>query len=201
MVAEAVAVFGSERKASEAVGVDRRTWQRARKAEAEGRTYKPMRSTVDKLTAGVRAARTDPAYPRDKAVRLDVIEHRSGRRDGAGRTITGQQLGLRPGTMRRVVEVYKATGDPEAMARTFVAGVTVGFYRSALAAGLDNGGQVRPDPKSPGTGAGDDEDQGDDEDGSDDDEGGIDDLYPDDDLTGEGELFDDGSVSSGFTVV
>jgi len=167
-VAELVRGWGSERKAAEGTPFSRSTFYRWKKGA------KPRRGTLDKLAAEVRKTRVDPAYPRDKAITIDVTEWRSDpSRDGSSRTLHGGRgtggLNLRPGTMRRVADAYVRTGDPEVMARVFVAGVSVGFYRNALGAGLDPGGPSGP------------VDVPDDEDGDDlgDDEDAIYDLYED----------------------
>jgi hypothetical protein len=129
---ELVAAHGSEVKAAQATGFARSTFWRWK----VGRTT-PKVSTMAKVAGLIRAARVDPGRPTDKGIQLTVAERRPGRRDGTERHLTGKQIGVRQGTMAAVVAAYKATGDPEVMARVFVAGVGVGFYKNWLSAGLD----------------------------------------------------------------
>lgn len=182
-LAELVRAAGSERKAAIVTGHSRSTFWRWKTGRA---TPKP--ATLQKLATAVRAARVSPGCPTDKGIVLEVTEWRSGRRDGTSRALSGDRLGVRSGTMARVVDAYVATGDPEMMGRAFVAGVTVGFYRNALAAGLDPQGPSGPV----------DTPDGDDE-GDEDSEEAVYDLYEDydDDLRGE-EIEDGGSY--GFDV-
>lgn len=199
-IGELIGHYGSESKLAAAAGIRRSTFWRWK----TGRT-KPKPSSLASIAAQVRGARVRNV-PGDQGVTLHVTEWRSSKRDGSTRTITGKQLGLRAGTMDKVVEAYRATGDPEVMARVFLAGVTVGFYRQALGAGLD------PAPAGPvdvggggagvpsGGGGGSDDD--DDDFGELDDEDAIYDMYDDyvDDLAYEGHDVPDDGGSFGFAV-
>lgn len=110
-------------------GVDRRTFQRWFEKWNAGKNPKPRKHSLDLLDFGVRRAWVATA-PGDGAVVLTVKDRNDTAR--AARTITAKQLKLAPGTMDRVAEVYVATGDAEAAAAAFLAGVQDRFYRRWL---------------------------------------------------------------------
>lgn len=110
-------------------GVDRRTFQRWFEKWNAGKNPRPRKHTLDKLDFGVRRAWVATA-PADGAVVLNVKDRNDTAR--AVRTITAKQLRLSPGTMTRVADVYVATGDAEAAAAAFLAGVQDRFYRRWL---------------------------------------------------------------------
>ncbi|WP_144119961.1 hypothetical protein [Catellatospora sichuanensis] len=116
-------------KGAKIAGVDRRTFQRWFEKWNAGKDPKPRKQTLDKLDFGMRRAWVATAPP-DAAVVLTVKDRNDPGR--AARTITAKQLKLSPGTMSRVAEVYVATGDPEAAAAAFLAGVDDRFYRRWL---------------------------------------------------------------------
>ncbi|WP_155368704.1 hypothetical protein [Catellatospora vulcania] len=116
-------------KGAKMAGVDRRTFQRWFEKWNAGKDPKPRKHTLDKLDFGVRRVWAATA-PADAAVVLAVKDRNDPGR--ATRTITAKQLKLSSGTMHRVAEVYVATGDPEAAAAAFLAGVDDRFYRRWL---------------------------------------------------------------------
>ncbi|MEV0461039.1 hypothetical protein [Catellatospora methionotrophica] len=116
-------------KGARIAGVDRRTFQRWFEKWNAGLNPKPRKDTLDKLDFGVRRAWVATPLP-DGAVVLNVKDRNDTAR--AVRTITAKQLRLSPGTMNRVADVYVATGDAEAAAAAFLAGVQDRFYRRWL---------------------------------------------------------------------
>ncbi|GAA1401729.1 hypothetical protein ACFQZ4_52385 [Catellatospora coxensis] len=116
-------------KGARIAGVDRRTFQRWFEKWNAGMDPKPRKHSLDKLDFGVRRAWVATA-PADGAVVLNVKDRNDPAR--ATRTITAKQLRLSPGTMTRVADVYVATGDAEAAAAAFLAGVQDRFYRRWL---------------------------------------------------------------------
>lgn len=170
---ELVAAHGSEVKAARATGFARSTFWRWK----TGKTT-PKPATMGKVAGLIRSARVNPTRPTDEGIQLTVTE----RRDGAERHLTGKQIGVRRGTMAAVVEAYERTGDPEVMARVFVAGVGVGFYRNWLSAGLD----VEPAGPVDGGDSGDEAE-----------DGAVWEMYEDFDVPDDGELYDDGAPDPG----
>ncbi|GHJ46775.1 hypothetical protein Cs7R123_41170 [Catellatospora sp. TT07R-123] len=116
-------------KGAQIAGVDRRTFQRWFEKWNAGKDPKPRRHTLDKVDFGVRRAWAATA-PDDAAVVLIVKDRNDPGR--APRTINAKQLKLSPGTMARVAEVFVQTGDTEAAAAAFLAGVEDRFYRRWL---------------------------------------------------------------------
>jgi hypothetical protein len=116
-------------KGAALAGVDRRTFQRWFQKWEAGKDHKPRSTSLDKLDLGVRHAWTANTVP-DAGWSIRVQDRNDPHR--AERTISMGQLKLSPGTMARVAEVYRQTGNSEAAAAAFLAGVNDRFYRRWL---------------------------------------------------------------------
>jgi hypothetical protein len=106
---------GSIAAAARAAGVPRRTWRYWLEREAQGKTPRPKPATLDRLRGAVWQAQAPP----ESAVRL----HTRDNADGRPRTLTGEQLRLREGTMSKAAAEYARTGNAEAAARVFLEGI------------------------------------------------------------------------------
>lgn len=127
---------GSQRRAAELAGVDRRTFQRWFERERQGRPVRPRPGTPAKIGTGLRRAQLDPGRATDRTFEIKVRDRKPHARDRGEpreRTLTARQLRLAPGTMGRLADVWTRTGDPEAVAAAFLAGVREPFYRRWLA--------------------------------------------------------------------
>lgn len=124
---------GSLNAAARLAGVDRRTYQRWYERWNAGKEPRPRPGTLARLAEGQRRAQLDPARPGEGAVSLRVVDRGKGRNPGGReRVLTNTNLRLRPGTMDRVRDTWVRTGDPEAAAAAFLAGITVPFYKRWL---------------------------------------------------------------------
>jgi hypothetical protein len=172
---ELVTHYGSYTAAARAAGIPRRTWGYWVTKEQRGGAFRrgPLRSTLDKLRAAVRAARVDRPQSND-AVKLKTKDRATDRE----RDLTNANLKLKTGAMQRVADVYAATGDQEAAAQQFIREITVEFYRDYL----------RPRPEELDDEHEDEEDE-EDEDEEDDEEGNqYPEWYDDADLAYEGAM-------------
>jgi hypothetical protein len=124
---------GGGRAAARSLGIPETTWRNW----GHGRRI-PSGSRADLVTAGWRRMALDPGRPGDDAVVLKVQQ-----RDGnkvRSRTIGAGRLRLAPGTMDKAAAVYVQTGDPDKVARTFLAGVCDAWYKAMLIRGIAEAG-------------------------------------------------------------
>ena len=124
---------GGLNRAARLAGVDRRTYQRWFQRWNEGKEPRPRPGTLEKLAEGVRRGQLAASIPRESDVRLTVTDRGRDRQAGRERVLTGDgNLKLSAGTMDRVAEAWVKTGQPEAAAAAFLAGITVPFYKRWL---------------------------------------------------------------------
>lgn len=142
-------------KGAEIAGVDRRTFQRWFEKWNAGKDHHPRQRSLDAVDLGVRLAWTAREVP-DFGWAIQVNDRNDPRR--STRTVSMAQLKLYPGTMERVAEVYRATGNAEAAAAAFLAGVGDRFYRrwltppSGQREGFYQLGTGEPEPEAGGLG-------------------------------------------------
>jgi hypothetical protein len=155
---------GSGRAAARLAGVNESTLRRW----ARGST--PKQGTAQRIAATVRELRSRPSRLGDKGVLVTVTSHERKRADRT-RAISGAQMKLKPGTLERAHNIWVSTGDADAAARAFVAGIGDPWYRANLGrsltprggstgaaggGGASGGGATGGGPTGGGTGSGDD---------------------------------------------
>lgn len=119
----------SGRGAARLLGVSESTVRRWR----GGVTPKPAnRSRVE---GKVRDLRTRPSTMGDAGVILHVTS-RDRKRGSRDRDISGRQLRLAPGTVAATKETWIRTGDADAAAKVFLAGIGEEWYRRELSKGF-----------------------------------------------------------------
>lgn len=155
-VRELVRATGSQRKAARTAGVDPRTVERWFQRERQGRPVRPMRGTPAKVGTGLRRAQLSSGRPTDATLVMEATQRRAdrGRTNPRVRRLDARNLKLRPGTMARVADVWVRTGDREAVADAFLAGVGDETYRAMLTPlPADRDPDREPDPgPAPGPG-------------------------------------------------
>lgn len=121
---------GSGRAAARRLGVSESSLRRW------GKGTTPKAATQDKVLRTVRELRSRPSTMGDAGVMLPVVsqDRKRGRRE---RDVSGQQLKLQPGTLKRAHDVWVKTGDADAAAAAFVAGIGDPWYRAQIGKGIN----------------------------------------------------------------
>lgn len=122
---------GSGRGAARLAGVDEKSFRRW---AAGGR---PRPATQQRIAEAVRRLRSAPSRMGDMGVLLPVVS-RDRRRGQRERDVSGRQLKLRPGTLQKAHDAWVTTGDADAAAAVFVAGIGDTWYRTNLGRGVIN---------------------------------------------------------------
>lgn len=134
---ELVELFGTISGAARAADISRRTWRYWIERETAGKMPRPKESTVTRLREALYVARA----PRDS----EVVLRTQDRADQRARTLTGRKLRLAEGTMERVARALAQTGQPDAAAQVFLAGVGDPWYAGYLAPRRDEFGEDADD--------------------------------------------------------
>lgn len=132
-LAELTRRYPSERRMAAALGIHRKTLYRWKHPRDNPRAKGPKASSVNRIAMLAREARLSPGRPTDASITVSVVDRGPDRNSGRPRTLNARQLRIRAGTMARAADAYVRTGDPEAVAAVFLAGVGDQFYRRWLA--------------------------------------------------------------------
>lgn len=151
---------GSGRAAARRLGVSESSLRRW------GKGTKPKPATQQKVLETVRRLRSRPSTMGDAGVMLPVVSQ-DRRRGSRERDVSGQQLKLRPGTLKRAHEEWLRTGNADAAAAVFVKGIGDPWYRAQLAKGLNQSQAETGTSAGSSTSSGSDEEGDEEEEGSD----------------------------------
>jgi hypothetical protein len=116
---------GSGRGAARLAGVNEKSFRRW----ASGTRPKP--ETQQRILSAYRDLRSKPSKMGDAGVMIPVVSE-DRKRGSRERDVSGKQLRLQAGTLAAAHQIWVTTGDADAAARRFVAGIGDEWYRVNL---------------------------------------------------------------------
>jgi len=116
---------GSGRAVAKRIGVPEST------IRGWGKGATPRAATRQRVIETVREARTRPSLLGDPGVLIPVVSQ-DRKRGSRERDVSGAQLGLRAGTLAEVRRIWVKTGNADAAAAAFVAGIGDPWYKAQI---------------------------------------------------------------------
>lgn len=120
---------GSNRAAARLLGKSESSLRRWDK----GTTPKP--ETQQQVMETVRRLRSRPSAMGDEGVILPLVSQ-DRKRTRRERDVSGRQIKLRPGTLKKAHDVWVKTGDADAAAVAFASGIGEPWYRTQMVKGF-----------------------------------------------------------------